>query len=271
MDDVLSDMDDFDVEDWDDDDDINSADLEDIANATPIIRFVNVILYQAVRDQASDIHFEPFADEFKIRYRVDGVLYEMTPVPIIICGLALAQPATCRASASRACSSPDSMRRGSMFRRMRVLAWRTFSRKMSRSEGKSESTTSEPVARRLSALAVVSPPTTYSTKTAPAALKLSTSRRTCGRTIEPYSSGDNSGGAVWESLRDYDFRPNFKEIKKEVLIVHGTKDAIPVSSSEEIWETIEGSKLEVIDDVGHYPFIEALGLFTEIVTEFLRS
>jgi proline iminopeptidase len=80
-----------------------------------------------------------------------------------------------------------------------------------------------------------------------------------------------TGGAVWESLRDYDFRPNFKEIKKEVLIIHGTKDAIPVSSSEEIWETIEGSKLEVIDEVGHYPFIEALGMFTEIVTEFLRS
>lgn len=52
-----------------------------MANETPIIRFVNLILYQAVQDRASDIHFEPFEDEFKIRYRVDGTLYEMAPPP----------------------------------------------------------------------------------------------------------------------------------------------------------------------------------------------
>ncbi len=51
------------------------------ANATPIIRFVDLILYQAVQDRASDIHFEPFENEFKIRYRVDGALYEMSPPP----------------------------------------------------------------------------------------------------------------------------------------------------------------------------------------------
>jgi type IV pilus assembly protein PilB len=59
-----------------------SADaLASMANETPIIRFVNLILYQAVQDRASDIHFEPFEDEFKIRYRVDGALYEMAPPP----------------------------------------------------------------------------------------------------------------------------------------------------------------------------------------------
>lgn len=57
------------------------ADQEALANSTPIVRFVNVILYQAVKDQASDIHFEPFGDEFKIRYRIDGALYEMQPPP----------------------------------------------------------------------------------------------------------------------------------------------------------------------------------------------
>ena len=57
------------------------ADLENLANETPIIKFVNLVLYQAVQDRASDIHFEPFEDEFKIRYRVDGALYEMTPPP----------------------------------------------------------------------------------------------------------------------------------------------------------------------------------------------
>src|SRR5437762_2679979 len=57
------------------------ARVEAEANATPIIRFVDLILYQAIQDRASDIHFEPFEDEFKIRYRVDGALYEMSPPP----------------------------------------------------------------------------------------------------------------------------------------------------------------------------------------------
>lgn len=55
--------------------------VEDLAASSPIVRFVDVILYQAVKDQASDIHFEPFADEFRIRYRIDGALYEMAPPP----------------------------------------------------------------------------------------------------------------------------------------------------------------------------------------------
>ncbi len=55
--------------------------IEDVANQAPIIRFVNLVLYQAVQDRASDIHFEPFDQEFKIRYRVDGALYEMAPPP----------------------------------------------------------------------------------------------------------------------------------------------------------------------------------------------
>jgi type IV pilus assembly protein PilB len=57
------------------------ASIEAEANATPIIRFVDLILYQAIRDRASDIHFEPFENEFKVRYRVDGALYEMAPPP----------------------------------------------------------------------------------------------------------------------------------------------------------------------------------------------
>lgn len=51
------------------------------ANTTPIIRYVDLILDRAVQAQASDIHFEPFEKEFKIRYRVDGALYEMEPPP----------------------------------------------------------------------------------------------------------------------------------------------------------------------------------------------
>jgi type IV pilus assembly protein PilB len=58
-----------------------SQEAVDLANEVPIVRFVNLVLYQAVQDRASDIHFEPFEDEFKIRYRVDGALYEMSPPP----------------------------------------------------------------------------------------------------------------------------------------------------------------------------------------------
>ena len=53
--------------------------IEEAAGSTPVIRFVNLVIYQAVNDRASDIHFEPFEKEFKIRYRVDGALYEMRP------------------------------------------------------------------------------------------------------------------------------------------------------------------------------------------------
>lgn len=55
--------------------------LENAANEAPIVRFVEVVLYQAIKDQASDIHFEPFENSFRIRYRVDGTLYEMPPPP----------------------------------------------------------------------------------------------------------------------------------------------------------------------------------------------
>ncbi|MBP1589770.1 MAG: Flp pilus assembly complex ATPase component TadA [Kiritimatiellae bacterium] len=57
------------------------ASVEAAANSRPVVRFVNLVLYQAVQDRASDIHFEPFEDQFKIRYRVDGALYEMAPPP----------------------------------------------------------------------------------------------------------------------------------------------------------------------------------------------
>src|SRR4029078_4413851 len=59
----------------------NELAVQDLANQAPIVRFVNLVLFQAVQDRASDIHFEPFEDEFKIRYRVDGALYEMSPPP----------------------------------------------------------------------------------------------------------------------------------------------------------------------------------------------
>lgn len=61
---------------------LNPAELESEANSAPIIRYVDLVLYQAIKEKASDIHFEPFEKEFKIRYRVDGALYEMAPPPV---------------------------------------------------------------------------------------------------------------------------------------------------------------------------------------------
>ena len=63
-------------------DSTNAADLEAEANSAPIIRYVDLVLYQAIKEKASDIHFEPFEKDFKIRYRVDGALYEMAPPPV---------------------------------------------------------------------------------------------------------------------------------------------------------------------------------------------
>jgi type IV pilus assembly protein PilB len=59
----------------------NVQDLESASSSAPIVAYVNTVLAQAIQARASDIHFEPFEYEFKIRYRVDGALYEMAPPP----------------------------------------------------------------------------------------------------------------------------------------------------------------------------------------------
>lgn len=74
---LLEDLSDLDAETPADEKGIESA-----AASAPVIRFVNLVLYQAITDRASDIHIEPFEKDFKIRYRVDGALYEMNPPPL---------------------------------------------------------------------------------------------------------------------------------------------------------------------------------------------
>ena len=61
---------------------IDMAQLEKDANSAPVVKLLNMILLQAVRDRGSDVHLEPFEHEFKVRYRIDGVLYEMMPPPL---------------------------------------------------------------------------------------------------------------------------------------------------------------------------------------------
>ena len=53
--------------------------LRDLASEAPIIRLVNRLILDAVQMRASDIHFEPFEENFKVRYRLDGVLHEVHP------------------------------------------------------------------------------------------------------------------------------------------------------------------------------------------------
>lgn len=57
-----------------------TQDIEDLAEDASIIKFVNQILAQAVKERATDIHIEPYEDELKVRYRVDGILYDV-PIP----------------------------------------------------------------------------------------------------------------------------------------------------------------------------------------------
>ena len=60
---------------------LSDSDLEQLAGRMPIVRFVNLVLAQAIREKASDVHFEPFEREFRVRYRIDGALHDLAPPP----------------------------------------------------------------------------------------------------------------------------------------------------------------------------------------------
>ncbi|GAB5402504.1 MAG: ATPase, T2SS/T4P/T4SS family [Aureliella sp.] len=59
----------------------NLTDAEALADSAPVRKLLNMVLLLAIKDHASDIHFEPFEDEFRIRIKAEGVLYEMVPPP----------------------------------------------------------------------------------------------------------------------------------------------------------------------------------------------
>jgi type IV pilus assembly protein PilB len=60
---------------------IDLDELKELSESNPVKKLLNLVLLQAIRDKASDIHFEPFETEYKMRYRIDGILYEMIPPP----------------------------------------------------------------------------------------------------------------------------------------------------------------------------------------------
>ena len=55
--------------------------LEEVGDEAPIVRFVNMVLYQSLKERAADIHFEPFEDTYQIRMKVDGSMKLLTPPP----------------------------------------------------------------------------------------------------------------------------------------------------------------------------------------------
>ncbi|MEX1097024.1 MAG: ATPase, T2SS/T4P/T4SS family [Planctomycetales bacterium] len=78
---LIGEMDDVSVSDRSARSHFDLADEMAAAEAAPIRKLLNMVLLLAIKDQASDVHFEPFEDEFKVRVRADGVLYEMVPPP----------------------------------------------------------------------------------------------------------------------------------------------------------------------------------------------
>ncbi len=82
FDDVMLDFDDDEVDIVDAEEDINELDLEKSAGDAPVIKLVNLILLDAIRKGASDIHVEPFEKQLRVRYRIDGMLYEVMKPPV---------------------------------------------------------------------------------------------------------------------------------------------------------------------------------------------
>jgi len=60
---------------------IDLEELKELVDSNPVKQLLTLVLLHAIRDHSSDIHFEPFENEYKLRYRIDGVLYEMMPPP----------------------------------------------------------------------------------------------------------------------------------------------------------------------------------------------
>ncbi|MDG5469519.1 type IV-A pilus assembly ATPase PilB [Deltaproteobacteria bacterium IMCC39524] len=82
FDDVMGDLDDIDLEVIDDDDEIDTSELERSSEDAPVVKLVNLILTDAIKKGASDIHVEPYEKSFRVRYRIDGVLHEVMKPPL---------------------------------------------------------------------------------------------------------------------------------------------------------------------------------------------
>ncbi|PLX83439.1 MAG: type IV-A pilus assembly ATPase PilB [Desulfuromonas sp.] len=82
FDEVMGDLDDIDLELVDEEDDVDLSALEAASEDAPVVKLVNLILTDAIKRGASDIHIEPYEKSFRVRYRIDGVLYEVMKPPM---------------------------------------------------------------------------------------------------------------------------------------------------------------------------------------------
>jgi type IV pilus assembly protein PilB len=82
LEDVMGDFDDSDIDLIQDEDDIDISELAKASEDAPVVKLVNLILTDAVKKTASDVHIEPYEKTFRVRYRIDGVLYEVMKPPI---------------------------------------------------------------------------------------------------------------------------------------------------------------------------------------------
>jgi type IV pilus assembly protein PilB len=80
--DVMGDLEDIDLEVVDEHDDVDVSALEKATEDAPVVKLVNLILTDAIKKKASDIHIEPYERAFRVRYRIDGVLYEVMKPPM---------------------------------------------------------------------------------------------------------------------------------------------------------------------------------------------
>ena len=82
FDDVMGDLDDIDLEVIDEGEEIDSSELAKASEDAPVVKLVNLILTDAIKKKASDIHVEPYEKSFRVRYRIDGVLHEVMKPPM---------------------------------------------------------------------------------------------------------------------------------------------------------------------------------------------
>ncbi len=80
--DVMEDLEDIDLELVDEEDHVDVGALEKASEDAPVVKLVNLILTDAIKKKASDIHIEPYEKSFRVRYRIDGVLYEVMKPPM---------------------------------------------------------------------------------------------------------------------------------------------------------------------------------------------
>ena len=80
--DVMEDFDEGEIDYGEEEEDFDVVDLEKSSEEAPVVRLVNLVLIDAIKKAASDIHVEPYEKEFRVRYRIDGVLYEVMKPPL---------------------------------------------------------------------------------------------------------------------------------------------------------------------------------------------